>query len=170
MFVSSPMQAYEINLPDPKTVTEQDTLASMPKVFVLGYNETAYDHLSSEYSASLITVNDDDQEQAQRMWSAMILEMEAHAEMLDFDIKGVKMWMHVFWDNQGKINHIGFYLKPNSRNINQDELASFLRDFVNNYYVPRDFESNFSHYSGSGVAFPTFKWKQKHRIANKDKD
>jgi len=168
MFVSSPMQAMDID-PDPKTVTEQDTTASMPKVFVLGYNESAYDQLSVEYSASLIEVNAEDAAQAQKMWTTMIVEMEAYADMLEFDIKGVKMWMHVFWNEKGEIKHIGFYLKQSSRNIDTNELTSFLMDFMNNYYVPRDFEKKFSHISGSGVAFPTMNWQIKKRMASKGK-
>lgn len=169
MFVSSTIQAIDINPSDPRTVTEQDTTTSMPKVFVLGYNESAYDQLSGEYSASLIEVNAEDEMQAQKMWTTMIVEMEAYADMLDFDIKGVKMWMHVFWNETGEIKHIGFYLKQSSRNIDTNELTSFLMDFMNNYYVPREFESKFSHYSGSGVAFPTINWQRKKRMASKGK-
>lgn len=169
MFVSNPMQATDIDPINPKTVTEQDTTTTMPKVFVLGYNESAYDHLSVEYQASLIEVNDEDSDQAQKMWTTMIVEMEAYADMLEFDIKGVKMWMHVFWNEKGEIKHIGFYLKPTSRNIDANELTSFLMDFMNNYYVPRDFESKFSHYSGSGVAFPTMNWQIKQKMASKGK-
>jgi len=169
LFVSNPMQALDTNPTNPKTVTEQDTLTSMPKVFVLGYNESAYDKLSVEYSASLIEVNAEDAAQAQKMWTTMIVEMEAYADMLDFDIKGVKMWMHVFWNEKGEIKHIGFYLKQSSRNIDTNELTSFLMDFMNNYYVPRDFGKKFSHISGSGVAFPTMNWQVKKRMASKGK-
>lgn len=153
----SPIFASNHIDPPVSTIT-QDTSISMPKVFILGNHESQYDRLSTEYGTSLLAANNDDTNIAGKQWSSMIKEMEAHADMLDYDIKGVKMWLHVFWDQEGKINHIGFYLKPNSRFVNKDELKSFLMDFVNNYYVPTSHEAKFSHYSGA--AFPTFNLKK----------
>jgi hypothetical protein len=34
--------------------------------------------------------------------------------------------MHFFWQPDGSIDHIGFYLKPNSRNVNTEHVDSFL--------------------------------------------
>ncbi|MEM6966384.1 MAG: hypothetical protein AAF573_16595 [Bacteroidota bacterium] len=154
---SSPIFASNHIYRQVSTIT-QDTSMSMPKVFILGDYEKQYDQLSTEYGTSLLAANNDDTGIAGKQWSSMIKEMEAHADMLEYDINGVKMWLHVFWDQEGKINHIGFYLKPNSRNVDKKELRSFLMDFVNNYYIPSSHESKFSHYSGA--AFPTFNLKR----------
>jgi len=158
----SPLRATNVNPTDPKT--EQDTLTQVPKVFVLGSHETEYDQLSVEYGNSLLAANDDDFTVAMNKWNSLLKEMEAHAEMLEYDIKGIKMWLHVFWDDNGRINHIGYYLKPNSRNVDKDELTSFLMDFVNNYHLPISSEKKFSHYSGA--AFPTLNWKIKNTTSN----
>jgi len=49
--------------------------------------------------------------------------------------------------------HIGFYLKPNSKNLDRKEFAAFLKSFVNNYSFPHTFNEPFSHYGSAG--FPT---------------
>lgn len=166
MFVAaSPMQANN-HIPGDQ-VSFQDTLATMPKVFLLGSHEGGYDELSEAYQTSLLAANNDDTQVAGHLWNSMIKEMEAHAEMINYDIKGAKMWLHIFWDDKGKIQHIGYYLKPNSRNVDRKELTAFLTDFVNNYYLPAEYESNFSHYSGA--AFPTLNWKKKNELASKGK-
>ena len=99
---------------DPVKETTQDTTNAMPKVFLLGNFEKEYEKLSADYSTSLLEVNDDDFQVAFAKWNTLLKEMEAHAEMIDYDIKGIKMWLHVFWDKNGKIKHIAYFLKPNS--------------------------------------------------------
>lgn len=146
--------------------TEQDTVATLPKVFLLGNHEVAYEKLS-EAGTSLLAVCEDDFNAAHGKWNSLLKEMEAHADMVNYDIKGVKMWLHVFWDEKGKINHIAFYLKPNSRNVKTDEMTAFLTDFVNNYHLPTQSSTNFSHYSGA--AFPTLNWKKKSQLTAKTK-
>ena len=157
IFASNHLPAY------PRTVIEQDTLlAALPKVFRLGDHENEYEHLSEIYGTSLLEVSGDDFLIASKKWNTLLKEMEAHAEMIGYDIKGVKMWMHVFWDKKGKIQHIGYYLQPNSRNVKQEELAAFLTDFINNYYLPASYDHNFSHYTKA--AFPTLNWKKKNEL------
>jgi len=160
LFVSiSSTQAFSDLSTDPKVKTTQDTSNRMPKVFLLGDLEKEYEKLSSEYATSLLEVNDDDFQQAFANWNTLLKEMEAHAEIVDYDIKGIKMWLHVFWDENGKIKHIAYFLKPNSRNVDRAEMSSFLMDFINNYHVPVNYDKKFSHYSGA--AFPFIDWKKK---------
>lgn len=168
MFVmNTPTHANSDNAIYPFSSIDQDSISSLPKVFLLGNHEVAYEKLSGEGS-SLLAVCEDDFNEAHGKWNSLLKEMEAHAEMINYDIKGVKMWLHVFWDNNGKINHIAFYLKPNSRNVKTEELTAFLTDFVNNYHLPAKYENNFSHYSGA--AFPTLNWKKKSQITVKVKE
>ncbi len=168
MFVmNTPTHANSDKAIYPFSSIEQDSISSLPKVFLLGNHEVAYEKLSGEGS-SLLAVCEDDFNEAHGKWNSLLKEMEAHAEMINYDIKGVKMWLHVFWDNNGKINHIAFYLKPNSRNVKTEELTAFLTDFVNNYHLPAQYENNFSHYSGA--AFPTLNWKKKSQITVKVKE
>lgn len=165
--MSTPTHANSDNAIYPISLYEQDSIFSLPKVFLLGNHEVAYEKLSGE-GTSLLAVCEDDFNAAHGKWNSLLKEMEAHAEMINYDIKGVKMWLHVFWDDKGKINHIAFYLKPNSRNVKTEEMTAFLTDFVNNYHLPAQYDDHFSHYSGA--AFPTLNWKKKSRITVKVKE
>lgn len=164
MFVLTSPTFANNHLPaNPKTVIEQDTLlAALPKVFKLGNHENGYEQLSEKYGTSLLEVSDDDFQIAFAKWNTLLKEMEAHADMIDYDIKGIKMWLHVFWDKNGKIQHMAYYLQPNSRNVKAEELNAFLTDFINNYYLPTSYGSNFSHYTKA--AFPTLNWKKKNKM------
>jgi len=167
MFASSTPTHANSDLVFPLFSFEQDTLTVLPKVFILGNHEIAYEKLSGE-GTSLLAVCEDDFNAAHGKWNSLLKEMEAHADMINYDIKGVKMWLHVFWDDNGKINNIAFYLKPNSRNIKLEEMTAFLTDFVNNYHLPAQYDESFSHYSGA--AFPTLNWKKKSQITAKVKE
>lgn len=168
MFVwNTPIHALSTDPVKSFSSLEQDSLSTLPKVFLLGNHEVQYEKLSAA-GTSLLEVCDDDFNIAHDKWNSLLKEMEAHAEIINYDIKGVKMWLHVFWDETGKINHIAFYLKPNSRNVKTEEMTAFLTDFVNNYHLPVQYENSFSHYSGA--TFPTFNWKKKNRITAKVKE
>ena len=143
---------------NPKTVTEQDTL-SLPKVFQLGDYEAQFEKLSVDYQTSLLTATNEDFNTMFETWTSMLKEMQAHSEEVNFDLKGIKMWLNVFWDKNGKIEHIAFFLKPNSKNVDRVELGAFLTDFMNSYTFPVIHEKKYSHYSGA--AFPIFTWKKK---------
>ncbi len=82
----------------------------------------------------------------------MMQEMEAYATLVDFDLKGVNAWLHFFWDKDGNIAHIGFYLKPNSKNVGADLMKNFLEGFAKHYKFPLKFSRSFSHYSS--FSFP----------------
>lgn len=156
--MSTPTNANSNHSINPSLLIEQDSTATLPKVFLLGNHEAAYERLSGE-GTSLLAVCEDDFNVAHDKWNSLLKEMEAHADMVNYDIKGVKMWLHVFWDKKGKISHIAFYLKPNSRNVKTEEMTAFLTDFMNNYHLPAEYVNSFSHYSGA--AFPTLNWKKK---------
>ena len=83
----------------------------------------------------------------------MLSEMEAYAGNIDFDLNGVKIWLKVFWNANGTIDHLSFYRKPNSRNVDVDELKAFLSSFINHYQMPINTTVKFTH-NGS-AQFPT---------------
>ncbi|MBT8219667.1 MAG: hypothetical protein KJP00_07580 [Bacteroidia bacterium] len=126
----------------------------LPKVFLLGEYEVQMDQQSLVHSTNLLKACDDDIELAYAKWISMVKEIEAYAKKIEFDINGVKVWLNVFYSSNGKIAHIGYHLKPNSRNISKAEFAAFLRSFVNNYTFPHTYDKPFSHYGSAG--FPTF--------------
>ena len=79
--------------------------------------------------------------------------MDAYAENIDFDLKGVKVWLHVFWSETGRIDHLGFLLRPDSRLINVSELKVFFAGFIEQYQLQVTSTRKFNHYTGA--TFPT---------------
>ena len=78
------------------------------------------------------------------------------AEDIDFELKGVKLVLYVFWNEDGTMQHVTYYLKPNSLNLDTAELSAFISSFMNRYRLPIDAEAKFTHY---GIAqFPTTLW------------
>ena len=136
------------------TLVQAQENEEMPRVFVLGEQEEAYEQLTRTYSQSLLTVCDNDMKVAFDKWLNMMQEMEAYAEQIRFELKGVSIWFHVFWSPEGNVDHIGFLLRPNSRNVPQADLAAFLSSFVKRYQFPVTSDQRFSHYTGA--TFPTF--------------
>ena len=142
----------------------QQNETSLPVIFQLGDFEKEMDKQSMVHKAQLLTACEFDIEMAYGKWISMIKEMEAYSNRIDFDIKGVKVWLNVFYNPNGKIAHIGFYLKPNSKNIDRTEFGAFLKSFVNNYTFPHTFDQPFSHYGSAG--FPTAAYERP--VAPKD--
>ena len=126
-------------------------------IFVLGENEKAYEMLNQSYSQTLLEVSDFDTQKAFDAWMDMMKQMEEYAKKLRFDIKGVKLWLHVFWNEDGTISHIGYLMRPDSRNIDNLELAAFLKTFMGRYKLPLSSSRKFSHYTGAN--FPIYSEK-----------
>lgn len=128
--------------------------AKLPKVFLIGEHEQAFEKLTTGYEADLLKVCDNDMQNAFDKWIGMMEEMEAYAKLIEYDLDGVKAWFHVFWDTDGTIEHIAYYLRPNSRNVDLAEMNAFLSSFMNNYKFPMTTETKFHHYTGA--AFPVY--------------
>ena len=84
----------------------------------------------------------------------MLNDIEKYAEKSEFDIKGIKIWLNVFWNSDGTIKHLVYFPKPNSRNMDFDLLTLYLGKFVENYKMEALDRACFSHYGSA--AFPTF--------------
>lgn len=125
----------------------------LPTIFQLGEFEVQMDEKSLEHKTQLLTACDYDIELAYGKWISMVKEMEAYSKSIGYDINGVKVWLNVFFEPNGKIGHLGYYLKPNSKNLDRKEFAAFLKSFVNNYSFPHAYKEPFAHYGSAG--FPT---------------
>jgi hypothetical protein len=132
---------------------------SLPKVFILGEHEAEYEALFENYSTALLEICNDDMDEAFDKWLSMLEEMESYANSIDYDIKGIKVWLNVFWEKDGTIRHIAYHLKANSRNIVRDELTAFFTSFMNHYKFPKVAKTGYSHYGSA--SFPTFARKLK---------
>ncbi|MBI5914050.1 MAG: hypothetical protein HY842_01630 [Bacteroidetes bacterium] len=124
---------------------------TLPTVFLLGEFDERYEEIMPGY-ATLLDVCDGDMNFAYDKLLGMMKEMEAYATLTDYDLKGVNAWMHFFWRADGGIEHIGFYLKPNSKNVNTEALRNFLAGFAKQYKLPMKVSKSFSHYSS--FSFP----------------
>lgn len=126
-----------------------DSTSTYPPVFNIGEHE----ELVIEYDNLLLQACDNDINVAYQSWMHMLASMESHANSIGYDILGVKMWLQVFWDEDGSIEHIAYFLKPNSRNIDTEELNWFLTSFIDSYILPVKADKKFNHYASA--SFPT---------------
>ncbi|MBK8053339.1 MAG: hypothetical protein IPK35_08730 [Saprospiraceae bacterium] len=124
------------------------------KVYFIGEDEKEYEKLVKNYNSLLFTVCENKMEKAYDSWSLLLKDIDDYASKQNFDLKGVKLWLNVFWDKDGSIDFIVFYPKPNSKNINYDQLKIILIDFGKSYQSPLKYTSTFSHYGSA--SFPLF--------------
>jgi len=128
-------------------------LDTLPAVFMLGDKEVEYEKLVEDCSVPLFSISDDSMDKAYKSWLGMLHEIELFAEADTYDIKGVKLWINVFWNGDGTIKHITYFPKPNSKNIDFDKMGVLLEKFIRQYKFKEDHESCFSHYGSA--TFPT---------------
>ena len=130
------------------------TTSELPQVFLIGEYENLYEGLYQKYPGILLHQTGNDMDEAFHKWLHMLYAMEVHADKLEYDLKGIKVWLQVFYNQSGKVDHILFFKKPLSRNIPDAELVAFFRSFIRDYQLPIDALQNFNH-SGS-ASFPTY--------------
>lgn len=125
------------------------------RAFLLGGDEAQYDSLRVDYARTLLTVCKNDQEAALTHWFKLLQSMEDYAEKIDFDLNGVRLFLNVFWRQDGSIAHIGILPMPDSKNIRKEDLVAFFGSFVRQYRGKRlTSDKKYSHYTT--VSFPTF--------------
>ena len=129
-------------------------LDTLPHVFMIGQHEIEYEDLVAKCSNPLLTVCKDSMDLAYKRWMGLLSEMEQYAENSDFDIKGIKIWLNVFWNPDGTIKHLVFFPKPNSRNMDFNNLTLFFEKFTNTYEMESLDSKCYSHYGSA--SFPTF--------------
>ncbi|MBK9735259.1 MAG: hypothetical protein IPO92_09940 [Saprospiraceae bacterium] len=130
------------------------TDAQVASVFYIGEAEKNYEKLVQNYNTLLFTVCNDDMDKAFDNWTSLLKDLEEFANKSNVDLKGVKLWLNVFWDKNGTIKHIVFYPKPNSKNLNYDLVKNVLVNFIHDYQSPLKYSTGFSHYGSA--AFPIF--------------
>lgn len=129
----------------------------LPTAFELGeVDEKAYEKLTQAYNQSLLEVAGFDMTKAFDQWVGLMKQVDAYAARINFDLKGVQAFLQVFWGADGSIDHIGYLLRPDSRNFDEDEkkeLSAFFSSFARNHTFPMKSNRNFNHYTE--VTFPT---------------
>lgn len=142
------------------TIAQGDAL---PKVFIIGEHESKFEALADQHKVMLLTVCKDDIDVAYDRWLGMLKEIEHYATYINYDLKGVKMWLNVFYEPNGKVKHIAYHLKPNSKNVDTDELTAFFSSFMNHYTFPMISDDRYSHYGSA--TFPTMPRRVKQEDA-----
>ena len=127
---------------------------SLPAVFVLGEFESSYDALVESYPESLLSACNCTMKTAFTKWLGMLHELDLYAVKQNVDIRGVKIWMHVFWQPDGKIEHIAYHLRPNSKPIDAEVMENLLEGFIKQYSFPLTSTTEYAHYSTA--SFPVF--------------
>ena len=138
----------------------------VPSVFLIGQYEDQYLALSQQYPASFLSVYHDDIDRAYRSWTNILMDMEDYAGQINFDIKGIKLWINLYFNPDGTISHLAFFPKPNSRNVPDDYLTAFFKNFVRNYRLQVKAEKGFQ--NSASAAFPTFFHRDTPETAKKD--
>ena len=122
------------------------------QVMLIGEMDNQYEQMVAECNTLLLTVSDNSMTVAFDHWTTMLQDMETAAAEKGIDIKGSKLWMNMFWNEDGSIRNIYYYPKPTSKNMDFDQLTDFLNDFAATYVFPVTHSSCYSHYGSA--AFP----------------
>ncbi|MEE9439322.1 MAG: hypothetical protein V3V14_10010 [Saprospiraceae bacterium] len=124
------------------------------KVSLIGDNEEEYELLIQNCSTMLLDISNNSMDKAYGLWTNMLGKMEVEAEKDGLDLKGVKIWINSFWAADGTINKIVYYPKPNSKNMDFDQISIFFEKFATTYTLPITSDNCFSHYGSA--SFPIF--------------
>lgn len=138
-------------LPSAYSQVHVDTL---PSVFLIGEHEISYNKMLRNQPDLLMSVCDDDMDKAYSTWLNFLVEVERFAIENDVDIKGVKLWINVFWNPDGSIKHIAFYPKPNSKNMDYDYVSALFKEFAKTQNSGLVHNKMVCHYGSA--SFPSF--------------
>lgn len=128
--------------------------SDFPKVVDVSQRSEILEDLSSSYKSSLFSASDADFIKTTKNWQHVLVGIEKYAEEIDFDLKGVKIWIKVFFAKDGNIDHITYILSETSINIDTIDLEAFFRSFIRNYKLPEVHEQKFSY--DARIMFPLY--------------
>jgi hypothetical protein len=136
----------------------EDSIATqpleMPLVSLIGEDEDIFAALAETHGDIFLEVCGNDMDLAYDKWMEMLVAMEDYSEEINYDIKGVKTYLYVFWNTDGTVKHLAFYPKANSRNIPIAELRAFFKGFAKEFQMNVTADGGYSHYASG--SFPTF--------------
>lgn len=114
---------------------------------------------NKSYSTSLLVAADTSLSKMRQTWEDMLIQLEELSEEEQIDLRGVKLWLKVYWRTDGAIAHIAYQLQPRSLNISRAELEALLTYFVQQYRPNLRYKEPFAHQTS--VGFPTYLQRQK---------
>ncbi len=110
--------------------TPSTKLDTMPSVFTVGEYGKEYEALVSDCDLALFHISGQSMDTAYMHWLGVLKDIEHFAQSNKFDIRGVKIWNNIFWNADGSIEHIVYFPKRSSRNINFDQFGKMLEDYI----------------------------------------
>lgn len=122
------------------------TQANAQKVFFIGDDTSAYESTMKECPATLLSVSGNNMSQANFLWQDVLVAIQNKAAKEDFPLNGIKFWANIFFKKNGKIELLGFYPMPSSKNMDFEDLKPFLKSFAKEYKLPKEHSTCFSHY------------------------
>jgi hypothetical protein len=126
---------------------------SISYVGQIGQNQKKYEKIVASHQMQLLEVCDNNLDSAYQIWIDVMTSLEDYSESVNFDLKGVKMWMHIFVQD-GKIKELYFHPKLNSRNMDFSKVNTLLEKFIQTYEFPIKSTVKFNHYGSA--SFPVF--------------
>ena len=133
---------------------QSQELNNLPKSFLIGEYEQPYEQLINNYNQLLLTVCNNDMSRAYDIWAKVLSDMEDYSKQMNFNLNGLKLWMNMFFNADGTIQHIVYFPKPNSRNMQFEQLTAFLTSFCKYYNQKVPVAVKCSHYGSA--SFPIF--------------
>jgi hypothetical protein len=119
----------------------------------IGTNQKNYEKVIASHHKQLLEVCDNNLDSAYQLWVDVMYDLEKFAESSNVDIKGLKLWIHIFVKD-GKIKELYYHPKPNSRNTDFSKVTVLLEKFINTYNFPIKSKTKFNHYGSA--SFPVF--------------
>ncbi|HRI34905.1 MAG TPA: hypothetical protein PLD02_14225, partial [Saprospiraceae bacterium] len=116
-------------------------LPKLPKSFLIGEYEQPYESLLNIYDKMLVSMFNDDNEKAFALWTSILIAMEDYSKEMNIDLNGLKLWMNVFFNTDGSIQHIVYFPKPNSKNMEYNTLTAFFISFCKTYRMKENLNS-----------------------------
>ncbi len=113
-----------------------------------------FEFLNKAYNTSLLDACGGDIEASFQRWGGMLQAMELYSQEIGYDIRGLKMWLKVFFRADGTPDYIAYSLKPESIVFDEAELNAFFNGFMKRYQMELSAPTAFAHYGGA--SFPTF--------------
>lgn len=113
-----------------------------------------FEFLNKAYPMSMLEAGGSDIEVSFQKWGHMLQAMEAYGEEVGYDIRGMKMWLKVYFRADGTPDYLAYTLKPESAVYPEAELNAFFNGFMRRYKLPLINSVAYAHYGGA--SFPTF--------------
>lgn len=118
-----------------------------PTAFVIGEQSTAFEALNDQFTLQLLTVCNDDLDKAYQQWKRTLSDIDRFAQINGIQLKGAKMWIKVYWSEEGQIKHIAYDLKRQSKKINKKKFTQLLKKYIASKPEPfMEAAGSFSHY------------------------